>query len=226
MNTPKHKLSNQALGAVMMALQESLLNELDIVPILQSFELVEGEAREACALAPTPQYRHTLGGHAQKWDDGWVLGTIKVKLTNLPDWIDEKDQIDSQDKTINLIHVHQDQVTKLPVGAQRIGTNRHCKNAAFIVGDTVFAVQGHPEFDAPYAHALVGLLEDRAGKSRVKAARRSLSIPHNGQRVAKWILAFFNRHKPARREHALVKCSTTCQTAANENNQNVTRNRP
>jgi hypothetical protein len=43
MNTTTHKLSNQALGAVMLALQESLLNELDIVPILKSFELVETE---------------------------------------------------------------------------------------------------------------------------------------------------------------------------------------
>jgi hypothetical protein len=34
-------LSNQALGAIMMALQESLLNELDIVPILQGFKLSE-----------------------------------------------------------------------------------------------------------------------------------------------------------------------------------------
>ena len=33
------QLSNQALGAIMMALQESLLNELDIVPILSGFEL-------------------------------------------------------------------------------------------------------------------------------------------------------------------------------------------
>lgn len=40
-NTQVHKLSNQALGAVMMALQESLLNELDIVAILKGFELVE-----------------------------------------------------------------------------------------------------------------------------------------------------------------------------------------
>ena len=32
-------LSNQALGAIMMALQESLLNELDIVPILKGFDL-------------------------------------------------------------------------------------------------------------------------------------------------------------------------------------------
>lgn len=37
------KLSNQALGAVMMALQESLLNELDIVPILRGFELADGD---------------------------------------------------------------------------------------------------------------------------------------------------------------------------------------
>tara|TARA_A100001011_G_C14302373_1_gene841434 strand:- start:2735 stop:2974 length:240 start_codon:yes stop_codon:yes gene_type:complete len=35
------KLSNQALGSVMMALQESLLNEMDIVPILKGFELVQ-----------------------------------------------------------------------------------------------------------------------------------------------------------------------------------------
>tara|TARA_R110001599_G_scaffold33441_1_gene108220 strand:+ start:213 stop:419 length:207 start_codon:yes stop_codon:yes gene_type:complete len=35
------QLSNQALGAIMMALQESLLNELDIVPILSGFKLFE-----------------------------------------------------------------------------------------------------------------------------------------------------------------------------------------
>jgi len=35
------QLSNQALGAIMMALQESLLNELDIVPILSGFDLLE-----------------------------------------------------------------------------------------------------------------------------------------------------------------------------------------
>lgn len=38
-NNETFKLSNQALGAVMMALQESLLNQLDIVPILKSFEM-------------------------------------------------------------------------------------------------------------------------------------------------------------------------------------------
>ena len=40
----QHKLSDQALGAIMMALQESLLNQLDIVPILKGFELVESDS--------------------------------------------------------------------------------------------------------------------------------------------------------------------------------------
>jgi len=33
------KLSDQAIGALMMALQKSLLEQTDIVPLLQGFEL-------------------------------------------------------------------------------------------------------------------------------------------------------------------------------------------
>tara|TARA_R100000005_G_scaffold72899_1_gene40208 strand:+ start:440 stop:694 length:255 start_codon:yes stop_codon:yes gene_type:complete len=35
------KLSNQAMGAIMMALQNSLMEQTDIVPVLQSFEFVK-----------------------------------------------------------------------------------------------------------------------------------------------------------------------------------------
>jgi len=40
-NTKENKmnLSNQAIGAIMMALQESLLHQSDIVPVFQGFEL-------------------------------------------------------------------------------------------------------------------------------------------------------------------------------------------
>ena len=93
---------------------------------------------------------------------------MEVTLTKLPDWVEEKDWIDSKHNKINLIHVHQDQVIKLPRGAKLIATSNRCKNAAFTIGDTVFAVQGHPEFDTPYTDALLGLLEDRAGKSASK----------------------------------------------------------
>ncbi len=35
------KLSNQAIGAIMMALQNSLLEQSDIVPVLKNFNLVK-----------------------------------------------------------------------------------------------------------------------------------------------------------------------------------------
>lgn len=37
------KLSNQALGAVMMALQKSLLEQSDIVPVLQGFNFAQSD---------------------------------------------------------------------------------------------------------------------------------------------------------------------------------------
>ena len=39
----KMKLSDQAVGAIMMALQKSLLEETDIVPVLKNFELASTE---------------------------------------------------------------------------------------------------------------------------------------------------------------------------------------
>ena len=45
-------LSNQALGAIMMALQTSILNETDIVPILQEFNFVVGDNEQLTVMNP------------------------------------------------------------------------------------------------------------------------------------------------------------------------------
>ena len=50
------QLSNQALGAIMMALQESLLNQLDIVPILRGFELEDGDSGLVIKNPPTVRF--------------------------------------------------------------------------------------------------------------------------------------------------------------------------
>ncbi len=50
------KLSDQALGAVMMALQESLLNQIDIVPILKGFELEESDTGLIVTNPPTVRF--------------------------------------------------------------------------------------------------------------------------------------------------------------------------
>jgi len=51
-------LSDQALGAVMMALQKSLLEETDIVPVLKSFNfVVQGESQDELIVTNPPTFK-------------------------------------------------------------------------------------------------------------------------------------------------------------------------
>jgi hypothetical protein len=46
------KLSDEALGAVMMALQKSLLEQTDIVPVLKGFDFKISENKELFVMNP------------------------------------------------------------------------------------------------------------------------------------------------------------------------------
>ena len=48
------KLSDQALGAIMMALQKSLMEQSDIVPVLKGFELTPTDGAEEELLVTNP----------------------------------------------------------------------------------------------------------------------------------------------------------------------------
>lgn len=50
----KYTLSDQALGALMMALQKSLLEQSDIIPVLKSFELSPTDGKEDELLIVNP----------------------------------------------------------------------------------------------------------------------------------------------------------------------------
>jgi hypothetical protein len=47
-----HKLSSQAIGAIMMALQKSLIEQSDIVPTLQGFEVQVDDSGELVVMNP------------------------------------------------------------------------------------------------------------------------------------------------------------------------------
>ena len=54
------KLSDQALGAVMMALQKSLLEQSDIVPVLKDFDLQEEEGELVVKNPPSVNFGDLL----------------------------------------------------------------------------------------------------------------------------------------------------------------------
>ena len=47
-----HKLSNQAVGAIMMALQKSLMEQTDIVPVLREFNIQVDDSGELVVMNP------------------------------------------------------------------------------------------------------------------------------------------------------------------------------
>lgn len=47
-----HKLSNQAVGAIMMALQKSLMEQSDIVPTLRGFQVQLDDSGELVIMNP------------------------------------------------------------------------------------------------------------------------------------------------------------------------------
>ena len=47
-----HKLSSQAVGAIMMALQKSLLEQTDIVPVLQDFKVQVDDTGQLVVMNP------------------------------------------------------------------------------------------------------------------------------------------------------------------------------
>ena len=47
-----HKLSNQAVGAIMMALQKSLLEQTDIVPVLREFQIQVDDVGQLVVMNP------------------------------------------------------------------------------------------------------------------------------------------------------------------------------
>ena len=55
-----HKLSSQAIGAIMMALQKSLIGQTDIVPILQRFEIQIDDSGQLVVMNP-PTFEVTKG---------------------------------------------------------------------------------------------------------------------------------------------------------------------
>jgi hypothetical protein len=62
-------LSNQALGAIMMALQESLMHQTDIVPVLKGFEIENSDDGLVVKNPPTIKVPNTSNDENVELDD-------------------------------------------------------------------------------------------------------------------------------------------------------------
>lgn len=124
-----------------------------------------------------------LGGRAERWGSGWGLGILRYTLDEVPAFVDS-------DRPVSLIASHRDQVTALPPGSRRLLHNDFCPLAGFYESGRLLALQGHPEFSADYARALMHYRRGQVPDEQLARAEASLDGPHEGERVAGWIRRF------------------------------------
>lgn len=118
-----------------------------------------------------------LGGKVEKYAGGWAVGP---------------QQYDFDGEIITMNAWHQDQVTRLPDGAEVIAGNDFCRYAGMVHGDTVLTVQAHPEFSDAFVQGLM----DTRGKGVVPDdlmddARARLGQTNDAAAIGDRIAAFF-----------------------------------
>lgn len=131
---------------------------------------------------------HTLGGHAGKSPLGWGIGALvheKQALDEVPDWLTPMPE------RLRLLYSHQDQVTDLPQGAQRLYGSHFCPNGAFYVPHKLLAFQGHPEFSKAYMAGLMEIRQARYQPGQYQHALDSLHMHLDNDLVATWVAGFF-----------------------------------
>lgn len=129
-----------------------------------------------------------LGGRTEKAAQGWGIGRQAAEVLKPAAWMEP---FAAQ---YAVFVSHQDQVTVLPPGAERLATNPYCPNAMFVAGDIFLGIQGHPEFTGAYARDLVVGREALYGAELIARAMPTYAQPVDSLLVARWMLAFLERH--------------------------------
>lgn len=126
---------------------------------------------------------HALGGEADRAPVGWGMGIMDYQCVAEPAFIDSA-------APVSLLVSHRDQVSRLPVGAERLLSSDFCPYAAYFIDDKVLCFQGHPEFDHRYARALLEYRQEEFDASFLAEVNASYQNEHQGKRMARWIKAF------------------------------------
>ena len=89
-----------------------------------------------------------LGGRVATADQGWGVGIHEATVSRQEPWMSPAAD------SYRLISSHKEQVVELPSGAVVLAFTRHCPHAMIRCGSLI-GIQGHPEFRADYAEALM-----------------------------------------------------------------------
>jgi GMP synthase-like glutamine amidotransferase len=130
---------------------------------------------------------HFFGGRVAPAAAGWAVGVHTSEVVERKRWMGGMGEMG---ESIALLSSHKDQVQELPGDAELYLTNVVCPIAGFTVADQVITVQGHPEFNKPYARALMDMRQNMIGREVYENGVASLKQETEELVMAGWLLNF------------------------------------
>lgn len=127
-----------------------------------------------------------LGGVVEKSKRGWGIGVRRYTLNQ-----DSKGEwLNPALSEFNVPVCHQDQVTRLPPGAQLFASSEHCENFMVQFSESVLGFQGHPEFSRDYIEVLLNSRQELLTEAVRDSAFQSLGEPRDNAKIMRWIANF------------------------------------
>ena len=132
---------------------------------------------------------HFFGGEVAPGPQGWGVGVHAAQVCSVRPWM-QAGYVGDLSKEVRMLVSHQDQVKKLPHGAEVFLSSDFCPVSGFTIGHQVITVQGHPEFTPGYADALMQRRRQMMGESAFQSGQATLDDAVDAEVVVGWILNF------------------------------------
>lgn len=128
-----------------------------------------------------------FGGKTEKSPKGWGVGVHTIDVYVDKSWLQPRRE------TFNVVVSHQDQVTRLPQGADLIAGSEFCEISMFQLGENILAIQGHPEFSKEYSRTMMQYRARKIGEEKLTTGIESLKKSVDDLLIAQWLIAFLKR---------------------------------
>jgi GMP synthase-like glutamine amidotransferase len=128
-----------------------------------------------------------LGGSVGASPAGLRVGTITSRLDRHAPWMQP-----SQD-VLRLYAAQEEHVTVLPAGALALGGDEVCPITLYIIGNSVFATQCHPEFERNFMQDLLEALPEHMTPAAHAQGCAQILEPVDAKLMRQWIVQFFDQ---------------------------------
>ena len=133
-----------------------------------------------------------LGGQVARHAAGWGLGTATTHWQHSRPWMKPAQS------TTTLMAAHNEQVTRMPEGAECLGGSDFCPIGSMQIGQHIWTTQYHPEMPKVFMQALLGYLADKLDSHTMARAHASLQHAADVPLFGLWMAQFIEHARNTR----------------------------